>query len=176
MGTGLTFEKLMSIQLEDPEAKVVSMKHFQGLIKMRKETAVFGAATSVNDLVAILASFNRMLPCSPGVIGIQTIAGSISTGTHGQGLHQSSYSDIVKSLQVVLPNGNLITIDEHTDKYPLQAFVTAMGTLGITVQIEIAHVPRLVYSCHKFTCKFDVMLSNYNKWNEENEYVKVSEY
>jgi FAD/FMN-containing dehydrogenase len=174
MGTGLTFEKLMSTPLDDPEAKLISMEHFCGLIKMKKETAVFGAATPVNDVIAILATYNRMLPCSPGVIGIQTLAGAIATGTHGQGIRQSSYSDIVKSLQVVLPNGNVITVDEHTDDYPLQAFVTAMGTLGIVLQIEIAHVPRRIFFCHKFTCKIDVMLSDYHKWNEEHEYVKVS--
>ncbi|CAF1472539.1 unnamed protein product, partial [Rotaria sordida] len=129
MGTGLSFEKLMSIQLDDPEAKLISMEHFQGLIEMRKETAVFGAAISVNDVIAILASHHRMLPCSPGVIGIQTLAGAISTGTHGQGIHQSSYSDIVRSLRVVLPSGKVVAIDEHTVDYPLQAFVTAMGTL-----------------------------------------------
>jgi FAD/FMN-containing dehydrogenase len=176
MGTGLTFEKLMSTQLDDPETKIVSMERFCGLIEMKKETAIFGAATPVNDVIAILATYNRMLPCSPGVIGIQTLAGAIATGTHGQGIYQSSYSDIVKSLQIVLPNGNVMTIDEHTDDYPLQAFVTAMGTLGICLQVEIAHVPRLIFSCRKFTCKVDAMLSDYHKWNKENEYVKVSKY
>ena len=166
----------MSIQLDDPEAKLISISHFHGLIEMKKDTVVFGAATSVNEVIAILASFNRMLPCSPGVIGIQTLAGAIATGTHGQGIHQASYSDIVKSLQVVLPTGKLVTIDENTHDYPLQAFVTAMGTLGITVQIEIAHAPRCVYYCRKFTCKIDALLADYLKWNEENEYVKVSEY
>jgi len=176
MGTGLTFEKLMSIQLDDPEAKLISMEQFQGLIEMKKETAVFGAATPVNDIIAILATYNRMLPFSPGVLGIQTLAGAIATGTHGQGIHQSDYSDIVQSLQVVLPNGNIITVDKHTDDYPLPAFVTAMGTLGITLQIEINHVPRRIFSCRKFTCKFDVMISDYLKWNKESEYVKVSKY
>ncbi|CAF4893443.1 unnamed protein product [Rotaria sp. Silwood1] len=84
MGSGLGYEKLMSIQLDDPEAKLISMQHFHGLIEMKKETAVFGAATTVNDVIAILASHHRMLPCSPGVIGIQTLAGAIATGTHGQ--------------------------------------------------------------------------------------------
>jgi FAD/FMN-containing dehydrogenase len=174
MGSGLTYEKLMTIRLDDPEAKLISMENFQGLIEMKKETAVFGAATPVNEVIAILARFNRMLPCSPGVIGIQTLAGSIATGTHGQGIHQSSYSDIVKSLQVLLPSGKVMTIDKDTSDYPLQAFVTAMGTLGITLQIEIAHAPRRIYYCHKFTCKVDALLSDYHRWNEENEYVKVN--
>lgn len=176
MGTGLSFEKLMSTQLDDPDAKLISMERFRGLIEMRKETAVFGASTPVNDVIAILATYNRMLSCSPGVIGIQTLAGAIATGTHGQGTRQSSYSDIVKSLQVVLPDGNVVTVNEHTEDYPLQAFVTAMGMLGIATQIEIAHVPRLIFSCRKFTYKIDVMLSEYDKWNEEHEYVKVSQH
>jgi len=166
----------MSIQLDDSEAKLISMENFNDLIEMKKETAVFGAATPLNTVIAILASFNRMLPCSPGVIGIQTLAGSMSTGTHGQGIRQSSYSDIVKSLQVVLPSGKIVTVDENTQDYPLQAFVTALGTLGIVLQIEVAHIPRRIYYCRKFTCKIDDLLVDYLRWNEENEYVKVSEY
>lgn len=175
MGTGLSFEKLMSTQLDDPDAKLISMDHFCGLVEMRKETAIFGASTPVNDVISILASYNRMLPCSPGVIGIQTLAGAIATGTHGQGTRQSSYSDIVISLQVVLPDGNVVTVNEHTDDYPLQAFVTAMGMLGIATQIEVVHVPRRIFSCRKFTYKIDLMLSEYEKWNDEHEFVKVSQ-
>ncbi|UJR38821.1 hypothetical protein I4U23_031486 [Adineta vaga] len=163
MGTGLSYEKLMTAQLDDPDAKLISMQHFNGLIEMKKETAIFGAATSVNDVIAILASYNRMLPCSPGVIGIQTLGGATATGTHGQGMRQSSYSDIVQSLKVVLPNGKVVTVDENTDEYPLQAFVTAMGTLGITPQVEITHIPRRIFSCNKFTCKIDILLSDYVK-------------
>ena len=164
----------MSTQLDDSDAKLISMENFRGLIEMRKETAIFGGSTPVNDVIAILATYNRMVPCSPGVIGIQTLAGAISTGTHGQGTRQSSYSDIVKSLQVALPNGNVVTVDEHTEEYPLQAFVTAMGMLGIAIQIEIAHVSRRIFSCRKITCKLDVMLSDYDQWNEEHEFVKVN--
>ena len=36
-----------------------------------------------------------MLDACPGVISIQTIAGAISTGTHGQGIHQSTIGDAV---------------------------------------------------------------------------------
>lgn len=163
----------MSTQLDDSEAKLISMEHFRGLVEIKKETAIFGAATPVNDVIAILGSYDRMLSCSPGVIGIQTLAGAIATGTHGQGIYQSSYADIVKSLQIVLPNGDLVTVNESSNDYPLHAFTTAIGTLGIVVAIEISHVPRRIFACHKMTCKLEAMLTNYDQWNEEHEFVKV---
>ncbi|CAF1224651.1 unnamed protein product [Didymodactylos carnosus] len=173
MGTGLSYEQIMSIHLKDPQALLICMQHFNGLIEMREESAVFGAATPINDIIKVLGEHDRMMPCSPGVIGIQTIAGSIATGTHGQGLYQSSYADIVQSLTVVLPNGDIVKIDGSHKDFPLEAFITSIGMLGIVVNIEIAHVPRKVFSCRKMTVDIDEFLSNYQQWNEENEYVKV---
>jgi FAD/FMN-containing dehydrogenase len=49
-----------------------------------------------------------MLDACPGVIAIQTIAGAISTGTHGQGLNQSTLSDAVLKLTVITPSGNIL--------------------------------------------------------------------
>jgi hypothetical protein len=42
-----------------------------------------------------------MIATSPGVIGIQTLAGSIGTGTHGQGLFVSTLSDTVVEIKLV---------------------------------------------------------------------------
>jgi FAD/FMN-containing dehydrogenase len=48
------------------------------------------------------------LDASPGVIAIQTAAGAISTGTHGQGLFQSTLADAVVKMTIVTPKGKLI--------------------------------------------------------------------
>ncbi|KAI8821860.1 FAD binding domain-containing protein [Fimicolochytrium jonesii] len=175
VGSGLSYEKIMTTPMNDPSAILVSMKNFVGLRRMTKDTAVFGAATTIDEVIRILGTHDRMMPCSPGVIGVQTLAGSIATGTHGQGLFQSSYADIVTSLRVVLPNGDLVTVGgpNGREDLPLEAFATSIGMLGIVTEVEISHAPRRVFTCTKLTCDITEFLQMYVKWNESIEFVKV---
>ncbi|TPX63506.1 hypothetical protein SpCBS45565_g06565 [Spizellomyces sp. 'palustris'] len=175
VGSALSFEKIATVPLSDDTSVLVNLKHFTGLRRMTESTAVFGAQTTVDDVIRILGEHDRMMPCSPGVIGIQTLAGSMATGTHGQGLFQSAYSDIVVCLRVVLPHGEIAVIGgEHSrSDLPLQAFVTSLGMLGVITEVEIRTEPRRVFACKKVTCDFDDFIEDYTKWNQQVEYVKV---
>jgi FAD/FMN-containing dehydrogenase len=51
-----------------------------------------------------------MITASPGVISIQTISGAISTGTHGQGIFQSTISDAILKITIVNPKGKVYEI------------------------------------------------------------------
>ncbi|KAJ3021233.1 hypothetical protein HKX48_008938 [Thoreauomyces humboldtii] len=177
VGSALSYEMIASLPAGDQSALLVDMRELKGLrsIDEEKGTAVFGPATTIDSVIRILGEHGRMLPCSPGVIGIQTLAGSISTGTHGQGLFQASYADIVESVRVVLPSGEVAIVGGPKGRpdLPLAAFVTSVGTLGVITEIEIRTAPRRVFSCTKLTCDLSDLLENYQRWNETVEFVKV---
>ncbi|PRP80624.1 FAD binding domain containing protein [Planoprotostelium fungivorum] len=175
IGTGLSYEQIATLPLNDPTSTLISVEHFKGLISIHhdRQTAIFGAATPVNQIISTLGEHDMMIACSPGVVGIQTIAGALATGTHGQGLFQSAYSDTVVSLRVCLPSGQIIDVDENTKDYPLQAFVTSVGMLGVILHVELKMKPRAVLYCHKTTCNFDEFLENYPEWNENSHHVKA---
>eukprot|EP01117_Protostelium_nocturnum_P008502 TRINITY_DN3043_c0_g1_i1.p1 TRINITY_DN3043_c0_g1~~TRINITY_DN3043_c0_g1_i1.p1 ORF type:complete len:510 (-),score=146.88 TRINITY_DN3043_c0_g1_i1:34-1563(-) len=172
IGSGLSYEQIMSLSMDDETGVILNMENFKGLVRMSDCSATFGASTSVNDIISILGQHDRMLPCSPGVIGIQTIAGSIATGTHGQGLFQSTYSDIVKSMRVVLPSGVITDIDENSE-LPLQAFIASIGMLGVILEVEIYTTERRVFHCRKSAVGYDEFLKDYEEWNRKYEYVKA---
>lgn len=173
LGTGLSYEQLASLCLDDNNAILLCLQTFTGLIRLTESSATFAAATTVNDVVAILGKLDRMVACSLGVIGIQTLAGAISTGTHGQGLFQSDYATTVLSLRVLLASGDIITVTDKTVDYPLAAFVTSLGTLGIILEVEMKTEPRRIFLCTKLALTYKEFLSSYVTWNDEYEYVKV---
>lgn len=51
-----------------------------------------------------------MLKACPGVISMQTVAGAISTGTHGQGIYQSTIADSILELTIINGKGNIRVI------------------------------------------------------------------
>lgn len=182
IGTALSYEPISSIDrppsssiypIQDDGA-VISLQHeFIGLISFNKAqtTATFHAATSIDDVIGILAQHNLMMTACPGVIGIQTLAGSISTGTHGQGLYQSDYADMVQSFRMILADGTSRTMTPVDPNFHL--YLISMGLFGIITQIEIAVCPRVLYTCTKFSVPYHEFLKNYVKWNEESEFCKV---
>jgi FAD/FMN-containing dehydrogenase len=71
----------------------------------------------VEQLYADLIEMDRMLPACPGVIGIQTLAGALGTGTHGQGLRQSSLGDAALSMKVMLADGQIQLVERDDPRF-----------------------------------------------------------
>ncbi|KAJ3045435.1 hypothetical protein HDV00_010305 [Rhizophlyctis rosea] len=174
IGSGLSYEPLIALPKDDSSTMIsLSTPAFQGLTCSTETTATFGAGTTVDEVIRILGDIGRMMPCNPGVIGIQTLAGAVGTGTHGQGMRQASYADAVVSLTIVLPSGEVARIDRQDCEYPLDAFTVSLGSFGVTVEIELETVPRRVFEVEKLTLEVGNLVDEYQRWNEENEFVKV---
>ncbi|MGB7447679.1 MAG: FAD-binding protein, partial [Ornithinimicrobium sp.] len=75
-----------------------------------------------------------------GDIDAQTIAGAISTGTHGSGIELGSFSSSVRWIKLVTGSGEVIEIDE-TDLRRLRAAQVAVGTLGVVLEVELQARP-----------------------------------
>ncbi|GAU95701.1 hypothetical protein RvY_07279-2 [Ramazzottius varieornatus] len=172
VGSALSYEKIMTVPLDDAEARLLSLDQFTGLISVTETTVTFGGGTPINDLVSTLSKMDRMLGCSLGVIGIQTIAGAISTGTHGQGLFQSDFASMVQRLKVVLPDGTISTVTPSSE-LPLGAIITSMGTLAVILEVEVLTEPRRVFHCKKLAIPYEDFLESYDEWNRQFEHVKV---
>eukprot|EP00761_Pharyngomonas_kirbyi_P014142 gb/GECH01014172.1/.p1 GENE.gb/GECH01014172.1/~~gb/GECH01014172.1/.p1 ORF type:complete len:494 (+),score=90.29 gb/GECH01014172.1/:1-1482(+) len=178
IGSGLSFEPIVRVKEQGFQNKhnntnviLLSMKNLTGVVDMSDDTITVRAGTTLEYVFQYLYERNRMLPCSPGVIGIQTAAGAIATGTHGQGLYQSSISDTVESLDVVLPNGDRQTF--HKDHPLFGAFLTSLGCLGAVVNVTFRHTPTRVFTCWKSTITFEEFKHNFIKMNKNNELCKA---
>jgi len=95
---------------------------------------------------AVLHDLNRMLDADGvafenlGDIDRQTIAGSIATGTHGTGEMFQNVSAQVAGLELVAPDGSLVTIDESEPDL-LRAARVSLGALGIVYSATVRTVP-----------------------------------
>jgi L-gulono-1,4-lactone dehydrogenase len=95
---------------------------------------------------AVLHDLNRMLDErgvafeNLGDIDRQTVAGSISTGTHGTGERFQSISAQVTALELVTADGSVVTVDE-TDLDLLRAARVGIGALGVIYSVTVRTVP-----------------------------------
>jgi FAD/FMN-containing dehydrogenase len=131
------------------------------------------AGTRIETIVAELYQLQpkRDLTCCPGVIGIQTIAGGISTGTHGQGMYQSTVSDCVLSLRIVDASGNVQVIDRSHENYG--AYIMSLGTLGIITQVTLETRLARTFSALKYSVDREIFKQEYVKKNYQHEFLKA---
>lgn len=85
-----------------------------------------------------------------GQSGRQTLAGAVSTGTHGSGIHFGNMSTLVTGLRMVCPDGLLKTFDASNGDI-FNAVRLSLGALGVITHVELQCVEayRLHYRSHK---------------------------
>lgn len=81
-----------------------------------------------------------------GDIDRQTIAGAISTGTHGSGDRFRSISAQVRGLEMVLADGSVVTCSPTERPELLAAARLGLGALGVITKVTLQCVP--LYALH----------------------------
>lgn len=98
--------------------------------------AIVGAGCQIKTLLKHLKRHGQTLP-SVGLITEQTLAGAISTGTHGSGRHSlSHYVDAVRVARFDAATGMAI-IEQIEDGDSLRAARCSLGGLGIILSVRI---------------------------------------
>lgn len=100
------------------------------------------AGLKLHQLNEILDEMGWCLP-SLGDIAEQSLAGLVSTGTHGTGLEWGSFSDkdALIALEIVTEDGSLIEINENSPEAVLKAGRLALGTLGVVYSVTFQCAP-----------------------------------
>jgi FAD-linked oxidoreductase len=76
-----------------------------------------------------------------GDIDRQSIAGAISTATHGTGSRFRNLSSLVAGLELVLADGTLLEATEDSDPGLLRAARVSIGALGVIATVTLRAVP-----------------------------------
>lgn len=96
---------------------------------------------------AVLGKLNRKLDrlgvafANLGDIDKQTLAGSISTGTHGTGIEFQNISAQLESIELVTGDGSTRVLDERSDPDGFRAARVGIGALGAIYAVTIRTVP-----------------------------------
>jgi len=99
-----------------------------------------GGGTVLADLNEELARLGLAME-NLGDIDRQTIAGAISTGTHGTGARLRNISAQVEGLELVLADGTVRHLNAATDPELLRAARVGVGALGAIAAVTLRCVP-----------------------------------
>jgi FAD-linked oxidoreductase len=105
-----------------------------------------------------------------GDIDVQSIAGAISTGTHGTGTRFGTISTQVVGLTLVTGDGEILECSEEKNPEIFKAAQTSFGVLGIIAKVTLRVVParRLHYRGHRE--RLSKVLANLERYKQENSH------
>lgn len=133
----------------------------------------FEAGISLYDLNQKLAERGYTLP-NLGSIDVQSVAGAISTGTHGSSLNHGLLSQNIVSLTVLLSNSQLVTCSADKNVDLFRAALLSLGSLGIIVDITFQAVPDFNIAWSQQLVPLSHILDNWSeKFWKQREYTRV---
>src|SRR3954452_18187109 len=106
------------------------------------------AGTPLSELNSALEKLDLSLH-NMGDIDQQTVAGAISTGTHGTGGQKASLSSQVSGLELVTGKGELIRADAQHHPDVLEMGRLGLGALGILTSVTFDVEPMFTLEAHE---------------------------
>src|SRR5215212_7511676 len=148
---------------------LISLDRFTGLehVDQAAAQATVRAGTQIKALGELLFA-HGLGQANLGDIDVQSIAGAISTGTHGSGATLGSISTQVVGLTLVTASGELVECSETHNREMFKAAQVSLGALGIVTSVTLQLLPayRLDYTWRRQT--LDECLSNIEDERREN--------
>ena len=121
---------------------MVRVEALKGVLDADRDSGLVrvGAGTVLADLNEELAALGLAME-NLGDIDSQTVAGAISTGTHGTGARLRNISAQVEGMELVLADGSVRLLSAATHPELLRAARVGIGALGAIAAVTLRCVP-----------------------------------
>jgi FAD-linked oxidoreductase len=132
-GSGHSFTPIHST-----DGTLVDLSAFSGLINVdrERETATLRAATPLWTIGPLLYEAGLGLK-NMGDIDRQTLAGVVSTGTHGTGRTLKNFSAEVAGFRLVLASGEVVRCSPDENAEIFEGGRASLGTFGVLIEITM---------------------------------------
>lgn len=123
------------------DGTLISLEQMTGLVghDPANLTATLTGGTRIAVAGELLHAIGQSLQNEPD-INMQSLAGAISTATHGTGTRLGCLSAYVTQLKLVLADGSVVTCSKDKDGELFDAARVSMGSLGIISEITFRNM------------------------------------
>ncbi|GAA1354108.1 D-arabinono-1,4-lactone oxidase [Falsarthrobacter nasiphocae] len=152
---------------------VASLDNYSGLVSADRSTglAVFRAGTRLRDVHPLLDPHGLALP-NMGDVDHQSLAGALSTSTHGTGLAYTGYGASVRALTIVLASGEVVECSPTSRPELFEAARVGLGALGVVVEVTIQCVPRFALRAEEKPEPLDDVIESFTERCEREDHLE----
>lgn len=166
VGAGHSFTKLVKT-----DSWLVSLDRLSGIVELdtENETVTVLGGTRLFHLGEELAKAGYAQE-NLGDINVQSIAGAISTGTHGTGKVFGNIPSQVVEMTIVTASGELMTLSETENPSYFRAGLVSLGSFGIIVRVKLRMIKCPVYEYKSDKVLFSELLEKLDHFIEANRH------
>jgi FAD/FMN-containing dehydrogenase len=137
-----------------------------------KNQATIQAGAKLEDLN--IALWNKGYAYSNlGSIARQSLAGAVSTATHGTGLNFQVLGSMVESFKLVKADGEILELDKTKDSEVFKTSLVSLGSLGIITEMTINIVPKFQLHERSGLMDFEEVCDNILDWLKKENHIKM---
>lgn len=153
---------------------LLSLDRLQGLVHIDRSTnsVVVWGGTKLNLLGKLLHE-HQYGQENLGDIDVQSIAGAISTGTHGTGKRLGNLSTQVIGLTIVNGKGEIAEYTEQSHPELFKALQISLGALGVIVQVKLRVEPVYLLGYESMRMKLKECLPQLSQLSAENRHFEL---
>ena len=144
---------------------------------------MWSASTAAGGLVTVQAGMplhrlNRLLEAAGlamtnlGDIDQQTVAGALSTGTHGSGSAYGGLATQIRGLELVLADGSTLTCSATENPDVFAAARVGLGALGVVSTVTLAVEPLFALRAEEGPMPLDAVMSGFDELAESADHVE----
>ena len=154
-----------------PEDQWVDISALSGItsIDRPRHRVTVGAGTVLNDLNRLLDAESLALP-NLGDIAYQTVAGAISTSTHGTGRTLPGLAGQVRGFRLVTASGEVLTCDAHNNSDVFDLGRISVGALGVITEYTLEVVDSFRLKALEVPMKLSDVLENWDELTRTNDH------
>jgi len=169
LGAGHSFTPLVATT-----DTIVTIHHLRGIdhIDHEKHFATVWGGSTLKELGEQLWEHGYAME-NLGDINKQSIAGAVSTGTHGTGMNFGSISTQVVGVTLLLANGELLEINEDHSPELLPAVQLSLGMLGIIVKVTLKVLPAYELEGHSYRLSLDKSLRQIDHLRKQHRHMEL---
>tara|TARA_R110001592_G_scaffold7126_1_gene40164 strand:- start:31180 stop:32577 length:1398 start_codon:yes stop_codon:yes gene_type:complete len=166
VGSGHSFSEL--IPTND---SLISIRRLNGLnsVDPSNKTASFLAGTTLSETGPLLAQHHQGLFNMPDV-DHQTLAGAISTATHGTGRGLGSLSSYVSNLTLITAKGEELRCNQTENPELFNAAKVSLGAFGVITEINIQNTDAYKLKREAFWLPIEEVISTSESLSKNNRH------
>ena len=141
---------------------LVRLDALSGVRRVDGNEVTLGAGTRLHDLPHLLRPYGLALQ-NMGDIDAQTVAGAISTGTHGTGATHPGIAAQVTGLRIVLADGSVADCSALIRPDLFQAARIGLGAFGILTEVTVRCVPAFLLAADEHPQSLASVLEDFDE-------------
>jgi len=166
VGSGHSFTSIALTQ-----GRLVSLENMTGIVGVDTDAqrVTVKAGTTLADLNVLLDQHGLAL-ANLGDITYQTVAGAVSTGTHGTGRHLTGLAGQITGMRIINGLGQITDTDETQNAEILRLGRVGLGALGAITQVTLQAVPAFRLRAVETPMRVDQLLEEIDTHVDTNDH------